>query len=101
MWKKVAVLFDNCIFLEKKYLIIFHFFVHCLVSSLMRGSSSANNQMSGLAGTAGSGGVVGGVCSAAEKSAAMGTMQFPMQQRRKRRVLFTQAQVRKQIIILT
>ena len=62
----------------------------------MRSSGSATNQMGGLgsAGGGGSGGGSGGICSVAEKTAAMGSMQFPMQQRRKRRVLFTQAQVR-------
>ena len=67
----------------------FYFF---LVSSLMRGGAtgmSAASQMSGL----GCGSDKGSAAAAAAAAAAS-AMQFPLSQRRKRRVLFTQAQVR-------
>ena len=60
-----------------------------LVSSLMRGGAggmSAASQMSGL-------GCGGEKSSSAVASAVASAMQFPLSQRRKRRVLFTQAQV--------
>jgi hypothetical protein len=72
---------------------IFRFFPP--VSSLMRGGASgmsAASQMSGL----GCGGDKGSAAALAA-SAAASAMQFPLSQRRKRRVLFTQAQVRTNI----
>ena len=72
---------------------LIHFFVFSfLVSSLMRGGASgmsAASQMSGL----GCGSDKGSAAALAA-SAAASAMQFPLSQRRKRRVLFPQAQVR-------